>query len=200
MKEWEKLQKGFLYYDLADELFERRLAAKELFRKYNRTDDRQMEYRSHLMAEMFHEVGTGVLIEPMFQCEFGTNISIGDYVYINFGCTILDCAEVTIGNHVLIGPNAAIYAVNHCLDPEERIKGGCFSRPIHIEDNVWLGGNVTVLPGVTIGEGAVIGAGSVVVKDIPPRVIAAGNPCRVIREITERDKKGFYLDDRLCHK
>ena len=84
--------------------------------------------------------------------------------------------------------------MNHCLDPEERADGGCFSKPIHIEDYVWLGGNVTVLPGVTIGAGAVIGAGSVVVKDIPPRVVAAGNPCRVIRELTDRDKTGFVRE------
>ena len=191
MNDWEKLQNGLLYNDVAPELFARRVTAKQLFRSYNGTDDRQAAYRRELMEKMFHEVGDEVLIEPMFQCEFGVNITIGSHVYINFGCTILDCAEVTIGNHVLIGPNAGIYAVNHCLDPEERADGGCFSKPIHIEDYVWLGGNVTVLPGVTIGAGAVIGAGSVVVKDIPPRVVAAGNPCRVIRELKERDKTGF---------
>ncbi len=194
MNDWEKLRNGLIYNDVAPKLLERRLAAKQLFRRYNRTDDSQVEYRKKLMQEMFYEVGDEVMIEPMFQCEFGANITIGSHVYINFGCTILDCAEVNIGNHVLIGPNAAIYAVNHCLDPEERADGGCFSKPVYIEDKVWLGGNVTVLPGVTIGAGAVIGAGSVVVKDIPPRVIAAGNPCRVIRKITDKDKTGFVRD------
>lgn len=197
MNDWEKMQKGLLYYDNAEVLIERRVEVKKLFREYNRTDDSQTEYRRDLMRKMFYEVGDDVLLEPHFQCEFGKNISIGNHVLINFGCTILDCAQVTIGDHVLIGPQVSIYAVNHCLDPEERALGGCFSKAVHIADKVWLGGNVTVLPGVSIGSGAVIGAGSVVVEDIPPGVIAVGNPCRVIREITEKDKMGFASEQTL---
>lgn len=191
MNDWEKLQKGLLYDDLGQILVEMRVECKKLFRKYNETDDSQTEERMEILKELLGSVGTNPVIEPRFQCEFGKNIHIGDNVYINFGCTILDCAEVTIGNHVLIGPNAGIYAVNHCIDPEERIRGGCFSKPIHIEDYVWIGADVTIVPGVTIGKGSVIGAGSVVVKDIPPNVVAVGNPCRVLHEITEKDKTGY---------
>lgn len=191
MNDWEKLQNGMLYDDLAKVLVERRKSCKALFRKYNETDDSQISRRRELLEQMLGSVGSDLLIEPWFQCEFGENIHIGDHVFINFGCTILDCAKVMIGSHVMIGPNAGIYAVNHCVDPEERIRGGCYAKPINIEDKVWLGGSVTVLPGVTIGEGAVIGAGSVVVNDVPPNVVAAGNPCRVVRRITEKDKKGF---------
>ena len=188
---WEKMQKGMVYDDFDDDLFLRRVEAKKLFKAYNKTSDDEMEERKTLLSKLFHSVGNGVHIEPDFRCEFGKNIIIGDQVYINFGCIILDCAEVTIGNNVLIGPNLGIYAVNHGLDPEERIVGACIGKPVHIEDNVWVGGDVKVLAGVTIGEGSVIGAGSVVTKDIPPRVVAAGNPCKVIRPIDETDKLGF---------
>ena len=188
---WEKMQKGMVYDDFDDDLFLRRVEAKKLFKAYNKTTDDEMEERKTLLSKLFHSVGNGVHIEPDFRCEFGKNIIIGDQVYINFGCIILDCAEVTIGNNVLIGPNLGIYAVNHGLDPEERIVGACIGKPVHIEDNVWVGGDVKVLAGVTIGEGSVIGAGSVVTKDIPPRVVAAGNPCKVIRPIDETDKLGF---------
>ena len=191
MTAWEKMQKGMVYDDFDDDLFLRRVEAKKLFKAYNKTTDDEMEERKTLLSKLFHSVGNGVHIEPDFRCEFGKNIIIGDQVYINFGCIILDCAEVTIGNNVLIGPNLGIYAVNHGLDPEERIVGACIGKPVHIEDNVWVGGDVKVLAGVTIGEGSVIGAGSVVTKDIPPRVVAAGNPCKVIRPIDETDKLGF---------
>lgn len=191
MTAWEKMQKGMVYDDFDDDLFLRRVEAKKLFKAYNKTTDDEMEERKTLLSKLFHSVGNGVHIEPDFHCEFGKNITIGDQVYINFGCIILDCAEVTIGNNVLIGPNLGIYAVNHGLDPEERIAGACIGKPVHIEDNVWVGGDVKVLAGVTIGEGSVIGAGSIVTKDIPPRVVAAGNPCKVIRPIDENDKLGF---------
>lgn len=143
------------------------------------------------MKELFKSAGERVWIEPDFRCEFGKNIIIEDDVYINFGCVILDCAEIIIGSHTLIGPNVGIYAANHSLYSKERINGGCVGKPIHIGKNVWLGGDVKVLPGVTIGDNTVIGTGSIVTKDIPSNVIAVGNPCKVIREITEKDKTDY---------
>ena len=119
-------------------------------------------------------MGKNVWIEPDFRCEFGKNIVIEDNVYINFGCVILDCAEVVIGANTLLGPNIGIYPVNHAIDAEERIKG-----------------DVKILAGVTIGDNTIIGAGSVVPKDIPENVIAVGNPCKVLREITEADKTDY---------
>ena len=109
-------------------------------------------------------------------------------MYINFGCVILDCAEVTIGANSLLGPNIGLYAVNHATDAEERMHGGCYGKPIHIGKNVWLGGDVKILAGVSIGDNTIIGAGSIVTKDIPSNVVAVGNPCKVIREITDKDK------------
>jgi len=191
MNEWEKLQKGLIYNDFDDDLFQRRIVAKRLFRDYNKTDDEEVEKRQTIMRNLFKKVGKSVWIEPDFKCEFGKNITIEDNVYINFGCVILDCAEVIIGRNTLIGPNVGIYAVNHAIDAEERINGGCHGKPVHIGQNVWLGGDVKILSGVSIGDNTIIGAGSIVTKDIPSNVIAVGNPCRVIRQITEKDKTGY---------
>ena len=191
MTEWEKLQNGQIYNDFDNDLFQRRIAAKKLFRKYNKTEDEEVELRNQIMNDLFRYVGKDVWIEPDFRCEFGKNITIEDNVYINFGCVILDCAEVTIGANTLLGPNIGLYPVNHAIDAEERIHGGCIGKPIHIGKNVWFGGDVKVLAGVTIGDNTIIGTGSIVTKDIPSNVIAVGNPCKVIREITEADKTDY---------
>ena len=193
MNTWERLQEGLVYNDFDEDLFQRRVKAKKLFRAYNASDDDEVELRERLMGELFGSVGERVWIEPDFKCEFGSNIHIGDDVYINFGCVILDCAKVTIGEHTLLGPNVGLYAANHSTDAEERINGGCYGKPISIGKKCWLGGDVKVVPGVSIGDGAVIGTGSIVTKDIPSGVIAVGNPCRVLREITDADKTD-YLD------
>ncbi len=191
MTEWERLQQGLVYNDFDEELFNRRVEAKKLFRAYNKTEDEDVALRNELMQKLFKKVGKNVWIEPDFKCEFGKNITIEDDVYINFGCVILDCAEVTIGSHTLLGPNIGLYAANHSTDAEERINGGCYGKPIHIGKNVWLGGDVKVVPGVSIGNNTIIGTGSIVTKDIPDNVIAVGNPCKVVREITDEDKSGY---------
>ena len=191
MTEWEKLKSGMMYNDFDGDLFERRVAAKKLFRAYNRTEDEENELRQRLLEQLLGSVGRNVWIEPDFRCEFGKNISIGDNVYINFGCVILDCAEVTIGENALIGPNLGIYPVNHAIDAEERINGGCCAKPIHIGKNVWIGGDVKITAGVAIGDNTVIGAGSVVTKSIESGVIAVGSPCRVLRKITDANKTGY---------
>lgn len=191
MTDWEKMQAGEVYNDFAEDLFNRRVRAKRLFRAYNRLDDSEKDKRNEIMRELFRSVGENVWIEPDFRCEFGKNITIGDNVYINFGCVILDCGQVTIGSDTLIGPNVGLFSGNHTTDAEERAAGGLIPRPITIGSRVWLCGNVSVVPGVTIGDDTVIGAGSVVTRDIPSGVVAAGNPCRVLRKITEADKVGY---------
>jgi maltose O-acetyltransferase len=191
MTEWEKMQQGIVYNDFDEDLFKRRIEAKKLFRMYNKTDDEEVNLRSDIMKQLFKKVGKNVWIEPDFRCEFGKNIIIEDDVYINFGCIILDCAEVTIGSHTLIGPNVGLYPVNHSIDAEERINGGCIGKPINIGKNVWLGGDVKVLAGVSIGDNTIIGTGSIVTHDIPSNVIAVGNPCKVIRKITDKDKTDY---------
>lgn len=191
MTEWERMQKGLVYNDFDQDLFNKRVEAKKLFKAYNKTGDEEIDLRNKIMKQLFKNVGENVWIEPDFRCEFGKNITIGDNVYINFGCIILDCSEVTIGSHTLLGPNIGLYAANHSTDATERINGGCYGKPIHIGNNVWLGGDVKVLQGVTIGDNTIIGAGSIVTKDIPDNVIAVGNPCKVIRKITEEDKTDY---------
>ena len=191
MTEWERMQKGLVYNDFDQDLFNKRVEAKKLFKAYNKTDDEEIDLRNKIMKQLFKNVGENVWIEPDFRCEFGKNITIGDNVYINFGCIILDCSEVTIGSHTLLGPNIGLYAANHSTDATERINGGCYGKSIHIGNNVWLGGDVKVLHGVTIGDNTIIGAGSIVTKDIPDNVIAVGNPCKVIRKITEEDKTDY---------
>ena len=132
MTEWEKLLRGQVYNDFDDDLFQRRVAAKKRFRAYNRTEDGETELRRSILRELLGSVGENVWIEPDFRCEFGKNITIADNVYINFGCVILDCAEVTIGANALLGPNIGLYPVNHALDAEERIHGGCQGKPVRI--------------------------------------------------------------------
>lgn len=188
---WEKMQRDMVYDDFDADLFNRRVAAKTIFKQYNKTTDEQPELRRSLMEQLFGSVGENVYLEPDFICEFGKNIFIGHDVYINFGAVFLDCSRISIGNHVLIGPNVGMYSANHSLDPDERAQGALIGGRITIGDKAWIAGDVKIMAGVTIGEGAVIGCGSVVTHDIPPRTLAAGNPCRVIRPISEADKVGF---------
>lgn len=191
MTEWEKLQAGMMYNDFDADLSRRGVLAKKTFRKYNITEDDEIELRQNILKDLFKSVGKNVWIEPDFRCQFGKNITIENDVYMNFGCIILDCAEVTIGEHSLFGPNIGIYTINHAIDSEERIHGGCYAKPVHIGKRVWLGGDVKILPGVSIGDDTIIGAGSIVTKDIPSGVIAVGNPCKVIRKITQSDKTDY---------
>ena len=191
MKEWDKMQVGEIYNDFDQDLFNRRVEAKKLFRAYNRTEDDEIEKRNDIMQRLFKSVGRNVWIEPDFRCEFGKNITIGNDVYINFGCVILDCGQVRIGNNTLIGPNVGIFSGNHTIDAEERAAGGLIPRPVTIGRRVWICGNVSIVPGVSIGNDTIIGAGSVVTHNIPDGVVAAGNPCRILRKITEKDKVGY---------
>ena len=191
MSEWDKMQRHEIYDDFDADLFDRRVEAKKLFKEFNKTTDDEVEKRQEIMKKLFKKVGERVYMEPNFTCEFGKNISLGNDLYINFGCTMLDCGQITIGNNTLLGPNVSLYSANHSLDAEERIAGALIPKPINIGKRVWIGGGSIILGGVTIGDDSVIGAGSVVTKDIPSGVIAAGNPCKVIREITDKDKIGF---------
>lgn len=194
MSEKEKMLNQEYYLNWDKELEKERERAKDLLFDFNHTRPSEGTKRSQIIKQLFYSVGENVWIEPPFSCDYGYNITVGDNFYANTNCTILDCAKVTIGNHVLLGPNVGLYTPNHAIDVNERNVGYEQSLPITIGDNVWIGGSVTILPGVTIGENTIIGAGSVVTKDIPANVIAAGVPCRVIRPITEKDKVGLKLE------
>ncbi|MFF2089318.1 sugar O-acetyltransferase [Paenibacillus sp. NPDC058174] len=195
MNEKEKASKGMLYdanYDAS--LIADRNEAKDICYDYNQLRPTNMPERKALIKKLIGKTSDSFLIEQPFWCDYGYNIEIGDNFYANHHCTILDGAKVTFGNNVFIAPNCGFYTAGHPLDVEQRNQGLEYAYPITVGDNVWIGGNVVVLPGVTIGENTVIGAGSVVNRDIPAGVIAAGNPCRVIRAITEEDKKKYWRD------
>lgn len=174
---------GEMYLAADPELVGMRRRARRLTRAFNSTTEEEMERRGELLRELFGAIGPGSEIEPLFQCDYGTNIRAGERLYMNFGCVILDCALVEIGNRCMFAPGVHIYAATHPIDPVERASGRELARPVKIGNDVWVGGGAIICPGVTIGDGAVIGAGSVVTKDVPGRVVAVGNPCRVVREV-----------------
>lgn len=182
--EKDKMLAGELYLAADAELVADRKRARRLTRVYNNTTEEETEKRRQILTELFAKVGANVEIEPPFYCDYGSNIYVGDKFYMNFGCVILDCNKVEIGDSVLCGPYVQIYTAYHPISPEIRLTGKELAAPVKIGDNVWIGGNVIICPGVTIGDNTTIGAGSVVVKDIPANVVAAGNPCRIIRNLS----------------
>ena len=174
---------GELYDPLDPQLSAERRRARLLTKALNDTRDDEQEERARLIRELILGAGEGVWIEPPFHCDYGTNITLGDRVFFNFNCVVLDVAAVLIGSRVLFGPAVQIYAATHPMKAAERGAGLELGRPVEIGDDVWVGGGAIICPGVRVGARSVIGAGSVVTRDIPVGVFAAGNPCRVIREV-----------------
>ena len=190
MTKKEKMLAGILYDANYDEaLLQERTACKELCYDYNLLRPSQTEQQDTQMRKILGKTGASFCILAPFWCDYGYNIEIGENFFANHNCIILDCAKVTFGDNVFIAPNCGFYTAGHPIDAERRNQGLEYARPIKVGDDVWFGGGVQVMPGVTIGSNTVIGSGSVVTKDIPSGVVAAGNPCRVIRPITEEDKK-----------
>lgn len=181
--EKEKMLAEEPYRALDPQLVEERLQARELCQQLNALAPRAPEAERQALVSRLFGAPTNAYVTPPFQCDYGTNIVLGDSVYFNFNCVVLDVARVFIGNNVMFGPAVQIYTATHPMDPVERRSGIESGKTIRIGNDVWVGGAAVICPGVTIGDGAVIGAGSVVVKDIPAGVFAAGNPCKVIRTI-----------------
>lgn len=176
---------GELYNATDPELSEERLTARLLLGELNSSRDDEEDKRNSILKKLIPDAGAGFWLQPPFYCDYGYNISTGEKVFFNFNCVVLDVMPVKIGNRTLIGPNVQIYTATHPMDFRERAAGLEFAKPVTIGENVWIGGSAVVCPGVTIGDRSVIGAGSVVTKDIPPDVFAAGNPCRVIRNLAQ---------------
>ncbi len=183
--EREKMLAGELYLGMDPELVEMRGRTRQLLTTYNATRQDQLPKREKLLRSLLGRCGNKVWIEPPFYCDYGSHIFLGDGVYLNFNCVILDCARIDVGENVQFGPCVQVYAAHHPVSPAERIKGPELASPIRIGKNCWIGGGVIVCPGVTIGENTTIGAGSVVVRDIPADVVAVGNPCRVVRQLRQ---------------
>jgi len=197
MTEKEKMLSGKPYKGFNDELVKERQDTKEVLYDFNLLRPSEIEKRNEWIGKLFGRVGKEFYIEPPFRCDYGYNISIGENFYSNYNCTILDCAQVTIGNDVLFGPNVSLFTAGHPIHSVPRNEGIEYAFPITIGNNVWIGGGVIVNPGITIGDNVVIGSGSVVTKDIPPNVIAVGNPCKVLKEITDEDRNKYFRDQEL---
>lgn len=180
--EKEKMLSGEYYIASGEELSHERDQARQLTYAFNHARPEEKEMKQEIMSQLIKAKGK-FNMEPPFYCDYGYNIEVGDNFYANFGCTILDCNKVIIGDNVLLAPNVQIYTATHPIDPKERLEEKEYALPVTIGNNVWIGGGVIIGPGVTIGDDVSIGAGSVVMRDIPSNVVAVGNPCRVIKEL-----------------
>ena len=188
----ERILSGKMYNDLTPELVEARRRAVELTDAYNASYGEAPEKREALLRKLVKSAGEGAFFEPGFRCEFGFNITLGKNFYANFGCILLDPGIIEIGDDVLFGPRVSIYTARHAYDAKERAAGACFAKPVRIGSRVWVGGGVHMDHGITIGDDSIIGAGSVITRDIPAGVVAAGAPCRVIRDIRADEKTDYF--------
>ena len=192
MNQKERMLAGSPYKAWLDGLSEERLENKKKIFKYNNLEPGDEEAKDILIKEILGKTGKIINIESPFHCDYGYNIEVGENFFANYNLTILDVGKVKIGDNAQIAPNVSIYTAGHPVHPDSRNSGYEYGIPITIGDNVWIGGNTCIMPGVTIGNNVVIGAGSVVTKDLPDDVIAVGNPCKILREITENDRDFYY--------
>lgn len=186
-EEWRRMLDGEMYDPMDAELVKARLRSQRLSRIYNAIDPGDMDKRQEVLTDWLASFGAKSEVVAPFFCDYGSHVRVGSGVFFNCNCVVLDCAWITIGDRVLMGPGVQLYAATHPLDPASRATGREYALPVTIGSDVWIGGAAIVCPGVTIGGGTTIGAGSVVTRDIPAGVFAAGNPCRVIKDATIRE-------------
>ncbi|AWK52819.1 galactoside O-acetyltransferase [Clostridium beijerinckii] len=197
MNQKERMLSGLPYKAWLDGLNEERIENKLKIYNYNLLRPDEKNKMEELIKDILGKTGDKVFIEQPFHCDYGKNIEAGNNFFANYNCTILDVGKVIIGENVQFAPNVSLYTAGHPIHPDSRNSGYEYGIGITIGDNVWLGGNVVVNPGVHIGNNVVVGAGSIVTKDIPDNVVAVGNPCKVIREITEEDRKYYYKNNEF---
>lgn len=190
----ERIKSGKLFTDYCEGLPEERLKCKKNMNQFNNSAPEDVPNRMKIMNELFGKE-TKAWIEPPFYCCYGSNIEIGEGSYINFNCNFVDDGKITIGQKVMFGPAVTIATVGHPIEPT--LREYMYTAEVIIEDNCWIGASVTICPGVKIGENSVIGAGSVVTQDIPKNSVAVGNPCKVLRQINEADKKYYYREKEI---
>lgn len=194
----EKMHSGELYLPNDDEIMAEQLRRLDRLYDFNLTRPSELDRREALLKEMFAEIGTGCYIEPPFHANHaGAHVHFGNNIYANFNLTMVDDTHIYIGDCTMFGPNVTVATAGHPILPELREKAYQFNMPVHIGRNCWLGAGVIVLPGVTIGDNTVIGAGSIVTKDLPANVVAVGNPCHVLREINDRDRKYYFKELKI---
>ena len=197
MTQKERMLANLPYKAWLDGLEEERIENRKRIYEYNNLPPEKWDCMEELIRSILGKAGKGVKINAPFHCDYGYNIEVGDNFFANYNLTILDVAKVRIGDNAQIAPNVSIYTAGHPIHPDSRNSGYEYGIDVTIGDNVWIGGNVCIMPGVTIGDNVVIGAGSVVTKDLPDNVIAVGNPCKVVREITEADRDYYYKDRKF---
>ena len=193
----ERMKSGRLYFCTDEELAREQLKCLDRLYDFNQTRPSEMGKRSALLKEILAEVGENCYVEPPLHANWGIHTHFGRNVYANFNLTLVDDTDIFVGDSVMFGPNVVVATAGHPIDPELRRKVAQFNVPVRIGSNVWIGAGAILLPGVTIGENSVIGAGSVVTHDIPPNVVAVGNPCRVLREISDRDREYYYKNWKI---
>lgn len=197
MNQKERMLANLPYKAWLDGLSEERLENKKRIYRFNHMPPEEWDRQDELLKQILGRTGRFAHVEPPFHCDYGYNIEVGENFFANYNLTVLDVARVRIGANAQIAPNVSIYTAGHPIHPDSRNSGYEYGIDVTIGDNVWLGGNACVMPGVTIGNNVVIGAGSVVTKDIPDNVIAVGNPCWVVREITEADRDYYFRDRKF---
>ncbi|HIQ63376.1 MAG TPA: sugar O-acetyltransferase [Candidatus Avichristensenella intestinipullorum] len=192
----DKMHTGDLYFPGDEEIMREQTQRLERLYDFNHTRPSESEKRQALLKEMFAEIGEGCYIEPpLYANHAGGHVHFGKGIYCNFGLTLVDDTHIYVGDHTMFGPNVVVATAGHPILPELRQRGYQYNFPVRIGKNCWIGAGVLIMPGITIGDHVVLGAGSVVTRDIPSRVVAAGNPCRVLREVNERDR-AYYFRDR----
>ena len=198
MTDKEKMHSGDIYYPSGDEIMNEQLKCLDKLYDFNATRPTQLDLREKMLKEMFAEIGENCYIEPPFHANWGgKHCHFGDFVYANFNLTMVDDTHIYVGDNTMFGPNVTVATAGHPILPELREQGYQYNFPVHIGKNCWIGAGAIIVPGVTIGDNTVIGAGSVVTKDIPAGVVAVGNPCRVLREVGERDRIYYYRDKTI---
>ena len=194
----EKMHTGELYLPGDEEIQQEQREKLNRLYDFNMTRPTEMEKRGALLQEMFAEIGEDCYIEPPFHASFGgAHVHFGKNVYANFGLTLVDDTHIYVGDYTMFGPNVVIATAGHPILPELRERAYQYNMPVHIGKNCWIGAGAIIVPGVTIGDNVVVGAGSVVTKDLPAGVVAVGNPCRVLREVSERDREFYFKDRRI---
>lgn len=194
----EKMHTGELYLPNDATIVEEQTKCLDMLYDFNMTRPTDFSKREKMLKEMFAEIGEGCYIEPPFHSNFGGHhVHFGKNIYANFNLTLVDDTHIYIGDYTMIGPNVTIATAGHPILPELREKGYQYNFPVHIGKNCWLGAGVIVLPGITIGDNVVIGAGSIVTKDLPSNVVAVGNPCKVLREVIEKDRMYYFKDRKI---
>ena len=193
----DRMKSGNIYFCTDEALLKEQEKCLDKLYDYNHTRPTESQKRQEILKELLAEVGENCYIEPPLHANWGCNTHFGKNVYANFNLTLVDDTDIFVGDSVMFGPNVTLATAGHPIDPDLRKKVAQFNIPIHIGNNVWIGAGAVILPGIHIGDNSVIGAGSVVTKDSPANVVAVGNPCRILRKITERDKIFYYKDRKI---